>query len=67
MKILIEERDETQKYRIVPIQQLIEMVRVSKDKTVIRVPNCCGGETKITVFNSTIPDGNPDTIEALRK
>ena len=47
MKILIEEKDETQRP---PIDQLFDMVKLFDDKVVIYVPNMCGGETRITIF-----------------
>jgi hypothetical protein len=62
MKIAIEERDETQEYRPAPIEQILQMVKVYEDRTVIFVPNLCGGETRITIFNSTIPNGNEANI-----
>lgn len=67
MKILIEEKDETQTYRPAPIDQLFDMVKLYKDKIVIYVPNMCGGETRITVFRSEIPNGNTDNIDRLKK
>jgi len=67
MKILIEEKDETQTYRIVPIDQLLEMVKLFNDRIEIFVPNLCGGETKLTVYRSTIPNGNTDNLERLRE
>ena len=67
LKVLIEEKDETQKYRIAPIEQILQMVKVHKDKVVIRVPNLCGGETRITIFNSSYPDGNKENIKRLKR
>lgn len=67
MKVLIEERDETQEYRVVSIDQWMEMVKVLDDRVLIYVPNLCGGETKITLFRSTCPDGNVENVERLRK
>lgn len=67
MKLQIEEKDESQTYRPVSVQQLLEMVRVDGDKILIFVPNLCGGETRITVFESTIPLGNQDNFVRLKK
>jgi len=67
MKILIEEKDETQTYRPAPIDQLFDMVKLFDDKVVIYVPNMCGGETRITIFRSEIPNGNTDNIDRLKK
>jgi len=66
MKILIEEKDETQKYRIVPIEQLLAMTRVEIDKVMIYIPNLCGGETRVTIYRSTNPDGHTGNIELLK-
>lgn len=66
MKILIEEKDETQDYRIVPIKQFIAMIKEKEDRYEIRVPNLCGGETRITIFKSTCPEGNVENIELLK-
>src|SRR4030043_291317 len=65
MKILIEEKDETQEYRIVPIDQFVGMVLCQTDRIQIFVPNTCGGETRITVYRTTCPDGNPDNLERM--
>lgn len=67
MKLLIEEKDESQTYRPVSVQQLLEMVKVNGDKVLIFVPNLCGGETRITVFESTNSLGNEDNFVRLRK
>jgi hypothetical protein len=67
MKISIEEKDETQEYRPAPIEQILGMVKVSKDRVVIYVPNLCGGETRITIFKSEIPEGNKDNVMRLKK
>ncbi len=67
MKLSIEEKDETQEYRPVPIQQLLEMVKLEKGKVIIYVPNLCGGETKITIFESEYPMGNTENLKRLRK
>lgn len=50
MKILIEEKDETQTYRVVPIDSILDGVKRFKDRIEIYVPNVCGGETRITIF-----------------
>lgn len=67
MKIAIEEKDETQSYRPVPIDQFIEMIKCKKDRIIIYVPNLCGGETKITIFCSEYPDGNEENIRRLKE
>jgi hypothetical protein len=69
MKISIEicEKDETQLYRPVPIDQLLEMCKTFKDKIEIYVPNICGGETRITVYRSTCPNGNEKNLSRLKK
>ena len=59
MKLLIEEKDETQTYRPIPAQQFLEAVKCLSDRVVVYVPNLCGGETRITICKSTIPDGHP--------
>ncbi len=69
-KLLIEEKDETQLYRPAPIQQILEMVKLDENKIIIYVPNACGGETRITIFESCLPRGNPENItrcQQLRK
>lgn len=66
MKISIEEKDETQKYRPAPIDQILQMVKVYKDRVVIYVPNLCGGESRITIFRSDYPNGNIENIARLR-
>jgi hypothetical protein len=66
MKILIEEKDETQTYRVVPIDQLLEMVKLSNDKIEIYVPNLCGGESRITVYRSETPNGNEKNLKLLK-
>jgi len=62
MKLQIDEKDETQTYRPAPIQQLLEMVKLSEDgnTVIIYVPNACGGETRITIYESAIPKGNEE-------
>ena len=62
MKLQIDEKDETQTYRPAPIQQILEMVKLSDNGDVITiyVPNACGGETRITLYESTIPKGNEE-------
>jgi len=50
MKILIEEKDETQQYRIVSLDQLLSMIKDREDRYEIYVPNLCGGETRITIY-----------------
>jgi hypothetical protein len=67
MKLKIEEKDETQKYRPVAVQQLLEMVKIIGDEVVIFVPNLCGGETKITIYESSIPLGNEENIKRLKQ
>ena len=67
MKILIEEKDETQGYRVVPVEQFKDMTRVELDRIVIFVPNLCGGETRITIFKSSCPDGNIENLVRLRR
>jgi hypothetical protein len=52
MKILIEEKDESQEYRPIPIEQFIEGTKIEKDRIIIYVPNVCGGETRITIYKS---------------
>jgi hypothetical protein len=60
MKLQIDEKDETQTYRPAPIQQILEMVKVNGDVITIYVPNACGGETRITLYESTCPKGNEE-------
>lgn len=67
MKILIEEKDETQTYRVVPIDQYLEMVKLYKDKIEIFVPNLCGGESRITVYRSETPNGNEENLKLLKE
>ncbi|MDT8782729.1 MAG: hypothetical protein IAX22_08835 [Candidatus Bathyarchaeota archaeon] len=67
MKLQIEEKDESQTYRPVSVQQFLEMVRIDGDKVLIFVPNLCGGETRITVFESAIPLGNQNNFVRLKK
>lgn len=66
MKIMVEERDETQRYRPAPIEQLFEMIKIFDDRIIVYVPNMCGGETKVTIFKSSIPDGNTDNLTKLK-
>jgi len=42
MKLLIEEQDETQGYRPVPVEQFLAMVKVKRDRVEVRVPNLYG-------------------------
>ena len=60
MKILIEEKDETQTFRIVPVDHLLNCMKDYPDRVEVFTSNECGGETRVTVFKSTIPDGNPE-------
>ena len=62
MKVLIEEKDETQEYRVTPLSQFKEMTKDYGDRVEIFVPNLCGGETRITIFKSSIPEGNIDNL-----
>jgi len=62
MKILIEERDKTQEYRIVSMDQLLSMVKDKGDRYEIYVPNVCGGETRVTIFKK----GKEGKIPRLR-
>ena len=62
MKISIEEKDETQTYRPVSVDQFVGMVKCLNDRVEIYVPNLCGGETKITIFRSTCNEGNIDNL-----
>jgi len=66
MKIAIEERDETQQYRPVPLDQFQAMVKSHEDRICVYVPNLCGGETRITIFRSSCPNGNPENLERLK-
>ena len=68
MKLQIDEKDETQTYRPAPIQQILEMVKLSEDGNIIiiYVPNACGGETRITVYESEIPKGNEENTHILK-
>lgn len=66
MKISIFEKDESQKYRPVPVDQFKAMVKCRRDRVIIFVPNLCGGETKIVVFRSELPNGNEENIVRLR-
>ena len=67
MKILIEEKDETQQYRPTPIQQVLQMVKCFDDKVVVYVPNLCGGQSKITIYYSENPKGNEENMEILNR
>lgn len=67
MKILIEEKDETQKYRVVPLAQFLQMAKDFPDRIEVFIPNLCGGETRITIFKSTYPDGNQENLERLKR
>lgn len=49
MKLLIEEQDETQDYRPVPVEQFLAMVKVKHDRVEVRVPNL-HGMRRITFF-----------------
>lgn len=66
MKIAIEEKDDTQKYRPISIEQFMEAVKDYKDRVEIFVPNLCGGETRITIFKTACPLGNVKNILLLR-
>ena len=52
---------------MVPVAQFKDMTRVESDRIVIFVPNLCGGETRITVFKSSCPDGNIENLKRLRR
>ena len=52
MKILIEEKDGSQEYRPISIEQFIQGIKLEKDRVIIYIPNACGGETRITVYKS---------------
>ncbi len=67
MKISIEEKDETQSYRPAPIDQILQMVKAFKDRIEIYVPNICGGETRVTIYRSTCPNGNEENVKRLKK
>lgn len=67
MKIAIDEKDESDTYRPVPIDQWTQMAKCYKDKIEIYVPNLCGGETRITIYRSTCPNGNEKNLERLKK
>jgi hypothetical protein len=67
LKVLIEEKDETQDYRVVPLEQFKQATKEYPDRVVIFVPNLCGGETRITIFKTEIPDGHPDNVPLLKK
>ena len=67
MKILIEECNETQLLRVVPLQQFKDMTKEESDRVVIRAPNLCGGETRITIFKSETPEGNTDNLVRLEE
>ena len=49
-KIGIEEKDESQGYRPVPLEQLLQMIKNKADRVEIFVANVCGGETRITIY-----------------
>lgn len=49
-KLLVEEKDESQEYRPVPLRKFLRTVKNLDDRVVIFVPNMCGGETRITIF-----------------
>jgi len=50
MKLLIEEKDETQTYRPIDIERQNKMLKDYPDRLEIYIPNLCGGETRITIF-----------------
>lgn len=50
MKIQVEDKDGTQRYRPIPIEKFLQTVKVFKDRIEIYVPNLCGGESRITIF-----------------
>ena len=66
-RISINEKDESETYRPVPIDQFLEMCKTYKDRIEIYVPNLCGGETRITIYRSTCPNGNEENLERLKK
>ena len=49
-KIAVEEKDESQEYRPVPHERLLQMIQDKADRVEIYVPNACGGETRITIY-----------------
>ena len=67
MKISIEEIDETERYRDVPLEQFLEQVQDFHDRVVLYIPNLCGGETRITIYKTTSPLGNLENIKQIRK
>jgi len=67
MKVLIEEKDETQGYRVIPLEQFKEATYVFPDRIEIYIPNLCGGETRITIFKSEIPEGHPHNVPLLKR
>jgi hypothetical protein len=67
MKLTIEEKDETQRFRPIPVSQFLQAVKDYEDKIVVFVPNLCGGETRITIFKSKIPEGNPENVKRLSR
>jgi len=66
VKIAILEKDESQKYHPVPVDQFKQMVKCRRDRIIIYVPNLCGGETKIIIFRSEISNGNQENMTRLR-
>ena len=66
MKLSIEEQDENG-YRPVPLEQFHQMIKMHSDKIVIYVPNLCGGETRITLFKSEVPEGNTENLARLSR
>jgi uncharacterized protein YnzC (UPF0291/DUF896 family) len=49
-KIAVEEKDESHKYRPVPLERFLQMIKAKADRIEIFVPNVCGGETRITIY-----------------
>ena len=67
MKLIIEEKDESQQFRPIPVSQFLQSVKDHEDRVIIFVPNLCGGETRITIFKSEIPEGNPENVKRLNR
>ena len=54
-KIAVEEKDDLQEYRPVPLERLLQMIKAKADRVEIFVPNACGGETRITIYKDKDP------------
>ena len=49
-KIAVEEKDESQEYRPVPVERFLQCVKNFSDRVEVYVENVCGGETRVTIW-----------------